>query len=228
MFGAIAGGGAAVGLLLGGVLTEYAYWRWCLLVNIPIALIAASPGSRRPREQGARRHPYDVPGALAGHARAWRAGLRLHPGAEPQRAGCDLRVTLGFLGSPSRCWWPSWWWRRGPSNPLLPLRIVLDRNRGGAYLVFLLIGAGLFGDVPVPDLLLPVILGYRRSRPGSRSCRSASASHGRRVSPQAAAPVRSEARDGPRAPLAVLGMLLVTRIGAETSFTPTSCRPSCS
>ena len=40
VYGGIAAGGAAVGLLLGGILTEYTTWRWCLLVNIPIALLA--------------------------------------------------------------------------------------------------------------------------------------------------------------------------------------------
>ncbi|HEX2773704.1 MAG TPA: MFS transporter, partial [Micromonosporaceae bacterium] len=61
VYGAIAGGGAAVGLLLGGVLTEYANWRWCLLVNIPIALLAWLAAVRlvpESRAQGNTR--YDV------------------------------------------------------------------------------------------------------------------------------------------------------------------------
>src|SRR3954464_11836126 len=65
VFGAIAGGGAAIGLILGGVLTEYASWRWCLLVNIPVALIAAGlavPFVRESRAHG--NTTYDVPGAV--------------------------------------------------------------------------------------------------------------------------------------------------------------------
>ena len=65
VYGAIAGGGAALGLLLGGVLTEYLSWRWCLLVNVPIAIIAvllAIPFVRESRADGAAQ--YDVLGAI--------------------------------------------------------------------------------------------------------------------------------------------------------------------
>src|SRR3954466_6657860 len=62
VYGAIAGGGSAVGLLLGGVLTEYANWRWCLLVNIPIALVAAALAVRGFNESRAAGNTrYDVP-----------------------------------------------------------------------------------------------------------------------------------------------------------------------
>src|SRR3954465_2750617 len=52
VYGAISGGGAAIGLIVGGVLTEYASWRWCLLVNVPVALfpaVAALPVVRETR-----------------------------------------------------------------------------------------------------------------------------------------------------------------------------------
>ena len=88
VYGAIAGGGAAIGLLLGGVLTEYLSWRWCLLVNIPIAIIAAVlavPYVRESRADGRRelrrrrrRHR---------HARTRRAGVRLHQGRAEQLHG---------------------------------------------------------------------------------------------------------------------------------------------
>ena len=65
VYGAIAGGGAAVGLILGGVLTEYLDWRWCLLVNIPIALIAGAFGLRGLHESRAHGNTrYDIPGAV--------------------------------------------------------------------------------------------------------------------------------------------------------------------
>ncbi len=81
VFAAIAGGGAAVGLTLGGLLTEYADWRWVFFVNIPIAAVAAVGGigvdqrSRRPQPVRARR-----PGRVAGNVRAARAGIRVHLG----------------------------------------------------------------------------------------------------------------------------------------------------
>ena len=65
VFGALSGGGAAIGLLVGGVLTEYASWRWCLGVNVPVALLVARPPSRcctRARRHGDTK--YDVPGVL--------------------------------------------------------------------------------------------------------------------------------------------------------------------
>ena len=65
VYGAISGGGAAIGLLLGGVLTEYASWRWCLFVNIPIAILAAAlavPFVHESKADGDTR--YDIPGAV--------------------------------------------------------------------------------------------------------------------------------------------------------------------
>ena len=85
VFGALAGGGAAIGLIVGGVLTEYASWRWCLGVNVPVALIVA--GVRLParaREQGARRHPLRRPRRAARHGRPVLARLRLHRGRARQ------------------------------------------------------------------------------------------------------------------------------------------------
>ncbi|MCW2631840.1 MAG: transporter, partial [Pseudonocardia sp.] len=65
VYGAIAGGGSAIGLILGGVLTEYASWRWCLLVNVPVALLAMAAAVRlvpESRTEGSTK--YDVPGAV--------------------------------------------------------------------------------------------------------------------------------------------------------------------
>jgi MFS family permease len=65
VYGGIAGGGAAIGLILGGALTEYASWRWTLLINVPIAILAAIAASRFVTESRSPvRHGYDIPGAL--------------------------------------------------------------------------------------------------------------------------------------------------------------------
>jgi MFS family permease len=65
VYGAIAGGGAAIGQLMGGVLTQYASWRWCLLVNVPIALLAVAGAMREVNESKATGTTrYDIPGAV--------------------------------------------------------------------------------------------------------------------------------------------------------------------
>ena len=62
VYGAISGGGAAIGLLLGGLLTEYASWRWCLLVNVPIALLGSPEGEGVEGHREHRlRHPRSSP-----------------------------------------------------------------------------------------------------------------------------------------------------------------------
>ena len=143
VFGAIAGGGAAIGLLLGGVLTEYASWRWCLFVNIPIAIVAVLRW--RSRCCGNRR--WRATPTTTSRARCWppRASARWSGAAPspPSTAGARSTRSAG---------WPSSvvlliafvLVELRSTSPLLPLRIVENRNRAGAYLVGLLVGAGLF------------------------------------------------------------------------------------
>src|SRR5690349_3775286 len=96
VYGAIAGGGSAVGLLLGGVLTEWTSWRWCLLVNIPIALIAAAFAWRQVGESKAEGNTkYDIPGAVL--ATAGLAGL-VFGFTKAAEDGWGAPVTLGFIG----------------------------------------------------------------------------------------------------------------------------------
>ena len=65
VYGGIAGGGAAIGLILGGALTQYASWRWTLLINVPIAIAAALAAWRVTTESRSPvRHGYDIPGAI--------------------------------------------------------------------------------------------------------------------------------------------------------------------
>ena len=144
VYGAIAGGGAAVGLLLGGVLTEYADWRWCLLVNIPIALVAAAFALRIPAEsKAAGQHPLRHPGRGPGHARPGRPGLRLHQGRRGRLGlGGDLALHRRSRWS---CSPRSWWSSCAPTHPLLPLRIVARPYPGRRVRRLALTGAGLIG-----------------------------------------------------------------------------------
>jgi EmrB/QacA subfamily drug resistance transporter len=158
IFGAIAGGGAAIGLLLGGVLTEYLSWRWCLYVNllfaIPAALFALSllvnqVPTHRPR--------LDVPGTLT----ATTGLLALVYGfshAETSSWGDSL--TIALLAASAVLLIAFVAIQRRSSHPLLPLRIVLDRARGGAYLAMGIAGAGMFGVFLFLTFYLQNTLGY--------------------------------------------------------------------
>ena len=160
VYGALSGGGAAIGLVLGGILTEYASWHWCLLVNVPIAIIAvllAVPFVRESRATGNTK--YDIPGAITGNARPVLPRLRHHQGRVGRLDGgtstLDVRgrsrcVLLAiFIVIESRT-----------SHPLLPLRILLERNRGGAYLSSFFVGVGLFSMFLFISYFFQAVLGY--------------------------------------------------------------------
>ncbi|GAB3583773.1 MFS transporter [Amycolatopsis endophytica] len=143
IFGAIAGGGAAVGLLLGGVLTEYLDWRWCMFVNIIFAVIAFAGGSSLLRHRPSEDRPkLDIPGTIASAAGLFAlvygfANAETHDWSSPLVWGF-LTAGVVLLGVFVRI-------EMRVAHPLLPLRVVLDRNRGGAYIAVFLMGIGMFG-----------------------------------------------------------------------------------
>jgi EmrB/QacA subfamily drug resistance transporter len=143
IFGAIAGGGAAIGLMLGGILTEYLDWRWVLYVNIPIAAAAVVGAMIVVYEPGGRnRSPLDLPGALLGttgvvalvygFARAESEGWGDALTVTSFVATVVLLVAFAVVEMQTRA-------------PLLPMRVVLDRNRGGVYLSLGIAIIGMFG-----------------------------------------------------------------------------------
>ena len=240
VFGALAGGGAAIGLIVGGVLTEYASWRWCLGVNVPVALIVA--GARHParaREQGARRHPLRRARRAAGDPRPRLPGLRLHrgrPGQEPRTTPTDTSVqgwtaasTLIFLVVAVVLLVAFVWWETRAKNPMLPLRVVLDRNRGGSYLTFLLVGAGLFAMFLFLTYYFQINLGLQPAEVGLRvpAVQRRHHRHRRRGGP-AAATRRPEAVDDPRPGHGGGRHAAAHPDHARTRRTGrTCCRPSC-
>ncbi|GAA2621271.1 MFS transporter [Dactylosporangium fulvum] len=164
VFGAIAGGGAAIGLLAGGLLTEYANWRWCLLVNIPIALIAffaAMPVVRESRAHGDTR--YDIPGAIL--ATAGQIAL-VYGFTKAADDGWSSGVTIGWLAGAVVLLGAFLWWESHTSHPLLPLRVLFDRNRGASYLVSILLGAGMLGMFLFMTFYLQQTMGYSALKSG--------------------------------------------------------------
>ena len=142
IFGAIAGGGASVGLVLGGVLTQTLSWRWCLYVNTLIALPTVLVAVRLLQNHPPEGRPHiDVPGVLlvGGGLFALVYGFsnaETHSWTTPVTIvalAASVVLLAAFLAVEART-----------TDPLLPLHIVKDRARGGAYLSILLAGAGIF------------------------------------------------------------------------------------
>jgi EmrB/QacA subfamily drug resistance transporter len=164
IFGAIAGSGAAVGLLLGGVLTEYMDWRWTLYVNLVLAVIPLVGGwlllERTAREPGAK---LDIPGAVLVTAGLFAivygfSSAESHDWSSPL---CWAFLTVGAVLLTAFTWWQT-----RAAHPLLPLRVLLDRNRGASFAVMLISSAGMFGVFLFLTYYLQLILGYSAIRTG--------------------------------------------------------------
>jgi EmrB/QacA subfamily drug resistance transporter len=158
IFGAIAGGGGAVGLLLGGVLTEYLSWRWCLYVNLGLAIPAAIGGLLLLQHRVAAARPrLDVPGTLT----AVSGLLALVYGlTRAETDGWRAGITLGFFAAAAVLLSGFVLIQRRSDHPLLPLRVVLDRNRGGAFAAIGVVGAGMFGVFLFLTYYLQQTLGF--------------------------------------------------------------------
>ena len=158
VYGAIAGSGAALGLLLGGVLTQYLGWRWCLYVNVPIAVAAAVGGWRvLSGNGGGHRQRIDIPGVI--FATGGLVAL-VYACTDAVSSGWGSATVIGFLVGSVLLLIAFVVREARADNPLLPLRIVLDRNRGGAYLAAAFAVAGMFGAFLFLTYYLQVVLRY--------------------------------------------------------------------
>jgi EmrB/QacA subfamily drug resistance transporter len=219
VFGAISGGGAAIGLILGGVLTEYASWRWTLGVNVPIALAAAAfaiPLVRESRAEGDRH--FDIPGVLLSALGLVSLVYGFTKAAE-QGVGWGDPVTVTLLVVAVVLLAAFVVWETRAAHPLLPMRVVLDRTRGGSYLLFLLVGAGLFAMFLFLTLYFQETLGYSPLEAGWAFLPFSGG-----IIVGAGIVSQLLPRVGPRPlqitglALAVVGMFLLTRLGVESSY----------
>lgn len=142
VYGAIAGSGAAVGLLLGGFLTELLSWRWTMYVNVGIAVPAAIAAWRllvnmRPAE----RPRVDVPGVLVATSGLF-ALVYGFANAEMDSWSAPLTVVLLTFGTVAVGAFIAI--ERRVQAPLLPLRVVSERNRGAAFLAVATAGLAMF------------------------------------------------------------------------------------
>ncbi len=164
VIGAISGGGAAIGLILGGTLTEFFSWRWCLGVNTPIAIIAAILAIRFVHESKAQGdNTYDIPGVLTATAGLFSLTYGFNQAATN---GWSDSHTIAFLVGAVVLLALFIAIEKRVENPLMPLRVVTERNRGGSYLGSLVVGAGLFSMFLFLGLYLQVILGYSPLKSG--------------------------------------------------------------
>ncbi len=144
VFGAIAGAGGAIGLLLGGYLTEDFDWRWNLYINVVIAVIAivgAVIFVSNAKRTGPR-PKLDIPGTVLVSGALF--GL-VYGFSNAETDGWDSPLTWGMLAAAGVLLIAFVLWQRRAAHPLLPLSIILDRNRGAAYSSVLIAGAGMFG-----------------------------------------------------------------------------------
>jgi EmrB/QacA subfamily drug resistance transporter len=217
VYGAIAGGGAAIGLIMGGVLTEFASWRWCLLVNVPISLLTAVAATRLVGESRATGQTrYDIPGVVA--ATAGLVSL-VYGFTKATVDGWGAPTTLTFLGAAAVLLVAFVVIELRSSHPLLPMRVVLDRNRGGAYLASFLAGTAMLGMFLFLTYYFQNTLGYSALTTGFAFLPFSigvitGASIASRVLP----------RVGPRALMAggllmaAIGCAWFTQVGVATSF----------
>jgi EmrB/QacA subfamily drug resistance transporter len=217
VFGGISGGGAAIGLILGGLLTQYVSWRWTLLINVPIAIGAALFATRLVKESRAEhRSTYDIPGGLT----STLGLLALVYGftkAETDHWGSATTLSFVTIGVVLLVVFALIEWRT--PNPLLPLRVLADRNRSGSFGSTLLLGIGLFATFLFLTYFFQQILGYSAVKTGFAFLPFS-------VGIVAGATIASQLlpRIGPR-PLIVSGLLLGTiglvvfaQVGTQASY----------
>ena len=166
MLGAISGVGAAIGLVMGGWLTQDFSWRWCLFVNIimaALAFAAAIPLLTESKAHGNTK--YDIPGAILATGGLASLVYGFTNAAKPDQgwgAGQTLLFLIGggvllaaFVVVEARV-----------PNPLLPLRVLWHRNRGGSYLASVFMGAGMFGMFMFFTYYFQQSLGYSPLKTG--------------------------------------------------------------
>ncbi|TWP35745.1 DHA2 family efflux MFS transporter permease subunit [Leekyejoonella antrihumi] len=164
VYAAMSGAGAAIGLILGGALTE-ADWRWTFFINVPIGLFAAMLAPRVLVESEGNDGTLDLPGAVTGTVGLFGLVYGLSHAAQQGASWGDFLTLVPLIGgvivlglfviAESRA-----------KHPLLPLRILTDRNRAVSLFTMLLVGAGMFALFFFLGLYIQQVLGYSPMKSG--------------------------------------------------------------
>jgi EmrB/QacA subfamily drug resistance transporter len=157
VFAAVSAGGGAIGLLAGGMLTEWLDWRWVFFVNLPIGVLIAVLTPLYIKESERHTGRFDIAGALTSTAgmaslvygfiraadKGWRDSLTIGSFA------AAIVLLLAFVATESRA-----------KEPITPLRMFADRNRSGTYVIMLSLAAAMFGMFFYIVLFVQNVLGY--------------------------------------------------------------------
>ncbi len=164
IFGALAGTGGAIGLLLGGALTTYVSWRWAMYVNVAFAAAAiAGAVALLPKVARVGKVQLDMAGTLLASTGLFALVYGL---SHAETGGWSDALTIGFLASAVALLAGFFWSQTKIHNPLLPMRLILDRDRAGAFLSMLVVGSGMFAVFMFLTYYLQLNMGYSAIRTG--------------------------------------------------------------
>jgi EmrB/QacA subfamily drug resistance transporter len=141
VYAAMSGGGGALGLLLGGILTSYVSWRWIFFINVPIAAIVLFLSPRALHESSTTSGRLDVPGALTGTGGMLALVYGLSNASSHSWSSVS---TIGFLGAAVVLLIAFGFIEQHSADPLMPLSIFSNRNRSASFAMMLCIGIALF------------------------------------------------------------------------------------
>ena len=164
IFSALGGAGGAVGLLLGGMLTEWASWRWVMYVNVAFAvpaLVGALLLLAKPVI--AQKPKLDIPGIAVVSAGLFAI---VYGFAHVESTSWTDPVALGSMIVGALLLVVFVWLESKVAHPLLPLRVVLDRTRGGSFLAVFVLGMGMFSIFLFLTYYLAASLGYSPIKTG--------------------------------------------------------------
>ncbi|MFD3591678.1 MFS transporter [Nocardia sp. NPDC058640] len=218
IFGAVAGAGGAIGLLLGGVLTEWASWRWAMYVNLAFAAVALVGAVLLLAKHTATSRPkLDWTGTVAVTVALF--GI-VYGFSHAESHGWSDPVTLAFLLGGAVLLAAFVWIETKVAHPLLPLRIVADRTRGASYLTVFIMGIGMFAIFLFLTFYMQLTLQYTPIVTGLAFLPMVAGM----VVSSTTAPSLLLPRFGPKIVIsggflvAAAGMLWLTRIGLDTGY----------
>ncbi|MEU8508679.1 MFS transporter [Streptomyces brevispora] len=219
IYGAIAGGGGAVGLILGGFLTQALNWRWTFFVNIPFAIVAAVGAYFVIREPagGRNRSSLDIPGVVLS---ALGLVSLVYGFTRVESSGWSDTLTIGTFVASAVLLLAFVLTESRVKSPLLPLRVVMDRNRGGVYLSLGLAIIAMFGLFLFLTYYLQVVQGFSPIKTGFAflpmiaGMITGSTQIGARLMTR----VPARMLMGPGFLTAAVGMLLLTQLEIDSSY----------